>query len=384
MNTSPLSLNRMVLVGLLGLASAMGIGRFAFTPILPLMQQEGAITLLQGSWLASINYLGYFVGALICTRFLAQPGQWASKGLALVALVTLAMAWPAQSMMWWLLWRFLAGVASAFVLVGISAWCFDALARHQQQAKAGWVYAGVGTGIALAGLLALLVSQYRLSASVCWLALGGIALLVAAFCGRHLGQPDTASPNISSDNITLTRHHGLLIVCYTLFGIGYILPATFLPAQAKTLFSTGIAFAWVWPVFGLAAALSTLFVSRFFARFSPIGVWAAASLVLTLGVLLPLLSTQLATLLLSAICVGGTFMVITQAGLQAAKRLGGARLIAAMTAGFAAGQMLGPLLLHLSQGSFAGPSLFAATLLLGAAVLLWSLDHKTNLAKAPH
>jgi fucose permease len=53
-----------VTVGLSSLAAALGIGRFAFTPLLPLMQETFGLTLTEGAWLAAANYLGYFVGGL--------------------------------------------------------------------------------------------------------------------------------------------------------------------------------------------------------------------------------------------------------------------------------------------------------------------------------
>ena len=51
--------------GMAALASAMGIGRFAFTPLLPMMLHDGVVDLPQGSWLATANYLGYLLGALL-------------------------------------------------------------------------------------------------------------------------------------------------------------------------------------------------------------------------------------------------------------------------------------------------------------------------------
>ncbi|MGH6739234.1 MAG: YbfB/YjiJ family MFS transporter, partial [Bradyrhizobium sp.] len=53
-------------IGLLALASAMGIGRFSLTPLLPLMQQDAHLTLIVGGWLATGNYIGYLLGALLC------------------------------------------------------------------------------------------------------------------------------------------------------------------------------------------------------------------------------------------------------------------------------------------------------------------------------
>ena len=43
---------------MLGLAAAMGIGRFAFTPLMPLMQAHSGLSLAQGGWLAAANYAG--------------------------------------------------------------------------------------------------------------------------------------------------------------------------------------------------------------------------------------------------------------------------------------------------------------------------------------
>ena len=55
------------LAGLVSLAVAMGIGRFAFTPILPMMLSDGVVDLPGASWLASADYLGYMLGAIFCT-----------------------------------------------------------------------------------------------------------------------------------------------------------------------------------------------------------------------------------------------------------------------------------------------------------------------------
>ena len=66
-----------VLAGMVALGVAMGIGRFAFTPILPMMLADGVTDLAAASWLASANYLGYLVGALLCTL---QPWIWRRLG----------------------------------------------------------------------------------------------------------------------------------------------------------------------------------------------------------------------------------------------------------------------------------------------------------------
>ena len=128
---------RIALAGLAALAVAMGIGRFAFTPILPMMLHDGVVDLPRASWLASTNYVGYLVGALLCTfdpllrrriglHHPADGPALVRRGLAATALLTLAMAlpWPAG----WPTLRFAAGVASAYVFVYSSGWCLGQLA----------------------------------------------------------------------------------------------------------------------------------------------------------------------------------------------------------------------------------------------------------------
>ena len=92
------------------LAAGMGIGRFAFTPILPLMQAEGALTLAGGGWLAAANYAGYLAGALSAPLLPRSLG--ARAGLAGVALFTLAMPFV-QEIRGWIALRALATPASA-------------------------------------------------------------------------------------------------------------------------------------------------------------------------------------------------------------------------------------------------------------------------------
>src|SRR5688572_24044167 len=156
-----------VLAGLLSLAAAMGIGRFAFTPLLPLMARDGQLDLAWGGWLAAANYLGYFAGALTAARLPLDAAKLARVALLLTAATTAAMALPGLA--WWLLLRFAAGVASAWVFVATSVWCLGALARSGRQAQAGWVYAGVGGGIALTGMYCWAAGASGMAARELWL-----------------------------------------------------------------------------------------------------------------------------------------------------------------------------------------------------------------------
>jgi predicted MFS family arabinose efflux permease len=366
-----------VLVGLLALASAMGIGRFSLTPILPLMQQDAGLTLTAGGWLATGNYLGYLAGALACIALRPPPAAAIRWGLIGVGLFTLAMGFSDWQSLWLAL-RFLAGAASAFVLVGTSAWAMPILVRHGREHWSGHVFSGVGIGIAVAGVFGLAAGIDAWSSRATWVALGLVAIALAALLWRPLAADAALTLRAASQGrAVLPRSAIIAAACYAAFGYGYIIPATFLPALARGHIDNPAMFGLIWPVFGAAAALST-FASVWLGRtVAPRQVWTRAKWVLAVGVLVPAISINVPTLLISAVCVGGTFMVITMAGIKEALRLGGAPAslaVGVMTAAFGAGQILGPLtvsLLGRSDHAFAWASLLAAfCLVAGNCVLL--------------
>src|SRR4051812_8651007 len=131
------------LVGLAALAVAIGIGRFAFTPILPMMQQDFGLSVSEGGWLASANYLGYLIGGLSAIGMRIRPATAIRTGLLAIGLSTLAMGLEHRFVLWIAL-RTLAGIASAWVLVFVSAWALERLAVLGRSDLSGAVYAGVG------------------------------------------------------------------------------------------------------------------------------------------------------------------------------------------------------------------------------------------------
>ena len=387
MTQRSLSTSAVTSIGLAGLAAAMGIGRFAFTPVFPLMQEHFGTSLVEGAWLAMANYIGYFVGAmgsLILTPRASRSMRW---GLLAVALSTLAMS-ATDSLAVWCVLRLIAGIASAFVLVGASAWALPHLAIRGRPDLAGWVFAGVGVGICIAGLATLGAASWGMGPAQIWFALGAMAAVVAAYIWRPVGiQAQAGTASEPPRPPPLDRESWILIGCYGAFGFGYIIPATFLPAVARSLVPDPAVFGWTWPLFGLAAALSTIAVSTIVQAVAPRKIAGWSLVVMAGGVLLPVLQESLVSVAVSAVCVGGTFMVMTMAGLQEARRVArGAptKLMSALTSAFAIGQFAGPILISTGKSpaqALLTPSLFAVALLIvSAGVLL--LRREESLAKS--
>lgn len=382
------------ILAITSLAVAMGIGRFAFTPILPLMIQEGTVYLAQTAWLSSSNYIGYLVGALSLLKN-KRHQLFIILGLTLVTITT----WLASlsSFGWLLVLRFLAGMASAWVLVSISAFAIAWL-KAKQVTTNGLIYTGVGIGITITGLIcSYFIFQQATSTTIVqplssrlWQYLSLIAfiatILVTFLIRQIKSSPTTTATSLPTNtnpasiiNLPVKLKLVNLLAAYGLFGFGYILPATFLPQIAKQWLS-GQSYLLIWPFFGLAAALSVVvsqYLQHCLKNLSLLSVWRMSQIIMAVGTILPALWQSLAGLMLSALFVGGTFMVVTMAGLQVAASQASHypkyNLSALMTASFAFGQLIGPLTALVATGKNIWLALLpvsALGLLIGVA-LLW-------------
>jgi MFS family permease len=345
------------LAGLVALAVAMGIGRFAFTPILPMMQEDAGVSIAMGGWLASANYVGYLAGALsvIWWRLAATTGI--RVGLVTIGLATLAMGLEHRLAVWLAL-RALAGVASAWVLIYVSAWSLDRLASLGRPALSNTVYAGVGTGIALAGALCLALMHIGAGSARAWIVLGVLSLALSACIwlvfGARAGSPGGKAERTAARGMDWDRESLRLVLCYGAFGFGYIIPATFLPVMAKQVIRDPAVFGWSWPLFGAAAMGSTLATAMLRSLVTNRRLWLSSHLVMAVGIALPIAWSGIVPIMLAALLVGGTFMVITMTGMQEAREVGGpggTALMAALTSAFALGQIAGPISVSLVVGA---------------------------------
>jgi MFS family permease len=387
---SPLAL---ALAGALSLAVAMGIGRFAFTPLLPLMIRDGQLDVAAGGWLAAANYAGYLIGGLTVSLLPIGSGRLAALALIATAALTAAMAVPGP-LAWWMGLRLAAGICSAWAFVGTSVWSLAALADSPRPSWGSSIYCGVGAGVAITGLYCLAGSIEGAAAASLWLQLGALALIlfvpVAVVLRRNAARPAAAAAPAKAGS---ARGTAGLVICYAALGFGYILPATFLPVLAREVVDDPRWFGLAWPLFGATAVLSILFAGRLLRHASRLQVWSAAHLLMGIGVLLPSLWLGGASIALSALLVGGTFMVVTMAGVQEIREraLGDAtRMVGRMTTAFAVGQIAGPvvssLLLRVPALADRGLNLalqLGAASLFASAVWLWRESQATSMKKEP-
>jgi MFS family permease len=357
------------------LAVAMGIGRFAFTPVLPMMEDDAGLTVVGGGWLAAANYAGYLVGALTALGGRFEAGRAVRGGLLVTGLATVAMG-LSNSFVVWLALRAIAGIASAWALIFASAWTLDILARAGQRGMTGVAFGGVGGGIAGAGLLCAGAIAMGAGSDTVWIALGALALIATAALWPVFrdgaGRPQVAAPGRfrwSADAIRLA-------LCYGALGMAYIIPATFLPSMAKMALGDPLLFRWAWPIFGAASLAGTIAAGRWQVRLGNRRLWQMSHVAMAAGVVLPVFSLGFAGIIAGALLVGGSFMVGTMTAIAEARDVGGPhaeRFIAAMTAAFAIGQIVGPIAvsaLVTRIGTYTPALIVAGVLLLVSAAAL--------------
>jgi predicted MFS family arabinose efflux permease len=361
--------------GMLALASAMGIGRFVYTPILPAMVGELGLSQAQAGLIASANFVGYLLGALLAAapRLPGSRRAWLLGGLLLGAGTTAAMA-VVSSFVAFLGLRFVGGVASAFVLVFASALVLDCLAAVGRSGLSAVHFAGVGVGIALSAVLVAALRSSGADWRTLWLA-AGAASLAAAVAVAWLLPAGTASAASARPAANPGPQMILWATAYGLFGFGYVVTATFLVAIVRADPTLGPVEPFIWLVVGLAGAPSIAAWNRIGARWGIARALALACLLEAIGVAASVLWPSVAGELLAAFLLGGTFMGITALGLAGGRLLAAGdprRLLAVLTAAFGVGQIIGPTVAGLLRdwtGSFLLPSLLAATALVAAALL---------------
>ena len=370
---------RLALGGLLSLAAAMGIGRFVYTPVLPFMIAQVPLSKADGGLIASANFLGYLVGALAASSG-SLPGSrrmWFIGSLIASSALSFAMAWT-DSIPVFMLLRFLAGLASAFAFVFSAALILDRLAQAGRPGLSALYFSGVGAGIAGSALIVSGLAAMGADWQGLWTGCGVISLALTVLIAWMVpGATETAPPAPAKTGPRrLPAGLPQLIAAYGLFGIGYVVTATFIAVIARSDPALATAEPYLWLIVGLAAAPSIFIWNRIAARTGVPRAYALACVIEACGVALSVTATGPAGILLAAFLLGITFMGITALGLIEARRLSTGdprRTIALMTASFGLGQMLGPSLAGFaagSTGSFALPSAGAAICLLLAAGLV--------------
>lgn len=387
-------------IGLYCMAVVMGYGRFLFTATLPDIMVQLSLSTTIAGWLASINYIGYFIGALIA-MFVPQRATWQVMTLwVMVSIVTtMLLVVPSMSLNLWYIIRLLAGIASGVAMILSSSFVIQNLSPERRSVLSAVHYAGIGVGISASAILTwwLLILGYHFD--VIWLVAGltSLPLLWLLYAIKPRQSQHTESQHIrAKQHISVHQtylnfkhslyeavagHHkalALLSVSYVLAGFGYISSATFLPVMAaQRLTAQTYAGLLIWLVVGIFAMLSNPLWGALAKRIGETKTLMGLTVLQAFGMCLPIWFDGAIGLYGNAAILGLTFVGMVSMTLTLFKNINPAYsnlLIALATLAYALGQFLGPLVTVALAGQDdnfnAGLLVAAVGLMIGLVLLI--------------
>lgn len=371
---------KVLTAGILSLVLVLGIARFAYTPMLPLMQAQAGLGVSEGGWLAAINYIGYLLGAIIASSInnLVLKDQLYRTGL-IVGVVTTLMMGLTDNFWLWVVSRFFAGLSSAAGLLLGSGLILNWLIRHNHRSELGIHFGGVGLGIAFCAVVVEIMHQ-MLSWSELWYLLTAMGLVLLIPAWRWLPAPDTSSKTQTGeamhDNPPSDAFMRVFLFAYLCAGVGYVVSATFIVAIVDQLPGLEGKGAWTFMILGLAATPACVIWDLIARKIGDINALIYAFLLQIVSILLPVFNHSLEAAIISAILFGGTFigivsLVLTMAGRYYPTRP--AKMMGKMTIGYGIAQIMAPAITGVIaeySGSYSdGLYLAAAMMTLGSLAM---------------
>jgi predicted MFS family arabinose efflux permease len=214
-----------MLAGFCASLVAIGLARFAYTPLIPPLIEAHWFTSSQAVTLGAANFAGYFAGALF-GRSIANVLTNRHALRLLMALATAAFfacAFP-LSIAWFFAWRFLSGLSGGAIMVLVATTILPHIPPARRGFASGMIFLGLGFGIAASGTLIPKLIPHGLHAT--WIGLGvfSLALTAMSWFGWPASHPPAAAAQRTA--VHAGAHHGtrlrLLYVQYAANALGLV------------------------------------------------------------------------------------------------------------------------------------------------------------------
>jgi predicted MFS family arabinose efflux permease len=375
---------KVLAAGILSLVLMLGIARFAYTPMLPLMQSQAGLGISEGGWLAAINYIGYLCGAIIASLIsdLHLKDRLYRIGL-IVAVATTWMMGVTDNFWLWSVSRFLAGLSSAAGLLIGSGLIMNWLIRHDFRSELGIHFGGLGLGIAACAVLVeLTLSNLTWSEQWYLMTITGALLIIPAW--GWLPRPDstgiTQSGNAMQDNPPGKPFLRIFMMAYFCAGVGYVISATFIVSIINELPGMQGKGSWSFMIIGLAAAPACILWDLIARRIGDLNALTSAFLLKIIAVLIPALTANTALVMISAALFGATFLGIVSLVLSMAGRYyptRPAKMMGKMTISYGIAQIIAPaitgIIAEYSNGSYSSGLYIAGGMMAIGSMLMFKL-----------
>ncbi|TVO75851.1 YbfB/YjiJ family MFS transporter [Sedimenticola selenatireducens] len=384
---------KVLFAGIMSLILTLGIARFAYTPLLPIMQAQTLLGDATGGWLATFNYMGYMCGALTAAMIsnLQLKDTLYRIGLILALVTTAGMA-LSESLWLWGIMRFFAGLSSAAGLLIGSGLILNWLIRHNHRMELGIHFSGLGLGIVLSAVAVDLMATH-LTWSQQWLALTAIGMILIIPAWNWLPRPDTSPFTTSGvkmeDRPPETKWMIILFTSYFCAGFGYVISATFLVVIVEAEPALNGYGEPAWLVVGLAAAPACFIWDRIARKTGELKALAYAFALQIVGIILPTFDPSLVVVMFSAALYGGTFIGIVSLMLTMIGKFyptKPAKPMGKLTLSYGVAQIAAPALagtLAETSGTYNGSLYLAAIIMaIGLILVLYLVSHETKLRRA--
>lgn len=369
---------RQLILGMICLFIVMAIGRFAYTPIMPFMQQTGHMDNQSAGLLATINYLGYLIGAIIPIWIVVFSKVTDLKVYLLINIVSTILMGLFDNFTLWIIFRLIAGITSGTVFVLASNVALEALRAANKGRISGMLYSGVGLGIFTSSIFIFLFTTEN-NWKITWILLGVFALVMGSFVFFGMRQ----NSNVENETQTLNEKEDKpkvklnkkfiwgFSIAYFCEGAGYIITGTFLVAIVKSIPEFADYAALSWMFVGLGAIPSTILWSMMAEKLGYSKATNLAFILQIIAVILPVFSESMTSLVISSILFGATFLGLTTLFMSKAQTLmfqsnSKINLVASLTVIYSLGQMIAPALSGVligESGNYNAALIFASIIL---------------------
>lgn len=369
--------------GILSLVLLLGIARFAFTPLIPIMQAQSILNDLSAGWQAAINYAGYMCGAVIAASVsnLMLKDTLYRAGLIIAVVTTIGMG-VAENQILWAVMRFFAGLSSAAGLLIGSGLVLNWLIRNNFRSELGLHFSGVGLGIIVTAITVELIAE-QLTWQQQWWVLGVLGALIAIPSWRWLPRPHNGTFSTSGkalqDTPPSNRFIILMLCSYFCAGFGYVIGATFTVAIVERQPGLEGRGELVWLVVGLMAMPAVIVWDKIARKTGTLNALLMNYLLHIVSIMIPIFFSSLTALLVSAVLYGCTFIGIVGLVLTMAGRFyptKPAKLMGKLTLSYCVAQIVAPAaagMMAEQSGHYSGALVMAAGMMVIGTLFLIAL-----------
>ncbi|TYK67449.1 YbfB/YjiJ family MFS transporter [Colwellia echini] len=339
---------RVYFAGICSVIVTVGVARFAYSLLLPIMQEHAGLTESGGGWLATTNFMGYMFGVFLAASIhnLNYKYNFHRAYLILSIVTSIAMVMTTDMFAWAIL-RFLAGVCASGGFIIASGLILKWLVRNNYRAELGIHFAGAGLSIVITSLLVEVMLIMSADWQQQWLALAVMAVIFAIPAWLWMPHPSrngqvsiTAKDNPPSKAFTL-----LMMLAYFCSGYGYVVSSTFIVDIVEGVESLQGQGGFAFLLIGLAATPAPLIWDLIARRIGYVKALIAAYILMAIGIILPALNNSLPAVILSVLLFGGTFIACVSLVLTMAGKFypsNPAKFMGTMTLAYGAAQIIGP------------------------------------------